>query len=55
MRLSRVLAFVCVMASAVSAAAQTKFTGKCNQGKPDTNYVVPVGDKAPLRNNGTNF
>ena len=41
----RALVFVCVMATAVSAAAQTKFTGKCSQGKPDPNYVVPVGDK----------
>ena len=43
--IARVLVFVCVMGIAVSAAAQTKFTGKCNQGKPDPNHVVPVGDK----------
>jgi hypothetical protein len=45
-QISRGLVFLCVMASAVSAAAQTKFTGKCSGGKPDTNYVVPVGDRA---------
>src|SRR5439155_1202908 len=27
-----------------SAEAQTKFSGTCNQGKPDPNYMLPVGD-----------
>ncbi|HYT74598.1 MAG TPA: hypothetical protein VEL79_07615 [Vicinamibacterales bacterium] len=35
-----------VLAMAASAEAQTKFTGTCNQSKPDPNYMVPVGDKA---------
>jgi hypothetical protein len=35
-----------VLAMAASAEAQTKFTGSCNQSKPDPNYMVPVGDKA---------
>jgi hypothetical protein len=35
-----------VLAMAASAEAQTKFTGTCNQSKPDPNYTVPVGDKA---------
>jgi hypothetical protein len=35
-----------VMAMAVSAGAQSKFSGKCTQGKPDPNYTVQVGDKA---------
>jgi hypothetical protein len=42
----RLLVFGCVLASAASASAQSKFTGKCSQGKPDPNYVVPVGDRA---------
>lgn len=47
MRLSlRLLAFGCVLASAVSASAQTKFTGKCSQGKPDPNHVMRVEDGA---------
>jgi len=35
-----------VVAMAVSAGAQSKFSGKCNQSKPDPNYTLPVGDKA---------
>src|SRR6266542_3229835 len=42
----RLLVFGCVLASAASASAQSKFTGKCSQSKPDPNYVVPVGDRA---------
>ena len=42
----RVLGCVCVCAIAASASAQTKFAGKCSQGKPDPNYTVPVGDNA---------
>lgn len=34
-----------MLAITVSAMAQTKFEGKCSQGKPDPNYTVPVGDK----------
>jgi hypothetical protein len=33
-----------VIATASSAAAQSKFSGKCNQGKPEPNYTLPVGD-----------
>jgi hypothetical protein len=40
----RLLVFGCVLASALSASAQTKFTGKCSQGKPDPNHVLPVDD-----------
>jgi hypothetical protein len=47
MRLTaRLLVFGCVLASAASATAQNKFSGKCSQGKPDPNYVVPIGDGA---------
>lgn len=35
-----------VMFMAASAGAQTKFSGKCNQSKPEPNYMVQVGDKA---------
>ena len=35
-----------VIATVTSAGAQTKFSGKCNQQKPDPNYTVPVGDRA---------
>jgi hypothetical protein len=35
-----------VIATATSAGAQTKFSGKCSQPKPDPNYTVPVGDRA---------
>jgi hypothetical protein len=41
----RLLVFGCVLASAVSASAQTKFTGKCSQGKPDPNHVIKVDDR----------
>jgi hypothetical protein len=41
----RLLVFGCVLASATTVAAQEKFTGKCSQGKPDPNYVLPVGDR----------
>ncbi len=34
-----------VLALAASAEAQTKFSGTCNQTKPDPNYMLPVGDK----------
>jgi hypothetical protein len=40
----RLLVFGCLVGSAANAAAQTKFTGKCSQGKPDPNYVMKVGD-----------
>ena len=33
------------LAMAASAEAQTKFSGTCNQSKPEPNYTVPVGDK----------
>ena len=33
-----------VLAMAASAEAQTKFSGICNQKKPDPNYTLPVGD-----------
>lgn len=33
-------------ATASGAAAQTKFSGKCNQQKPDPNYTMPIGDRA---------
>jgi hypothetical protein len=36
---------VAVLAITASAGAQTKFAGKCNQGKADPNYTLPVGDK----------
>jgi hypothetical protein len=42
----RVLVFGCVLATAASAAAQTKFAGKCSQGKPDPNHVLKVDDRA---------
>jgi hypothetical protein len=35
-----------VIAMAASAAAQNKFSGTCNQGKPEPNYTLTVGDKA---------
>jgi hypothetical protein len=35
-----------VMAMAASAGAQSKFSGKCTQGKPDPNYTIQVVDKA---------
>ena len=41
----RLLVFGCVLASAVSASAQTKFTGKCSQGKPDPNHVLKVDNR----------
>ncbi len=47
MRLTlRLLVFGCVLASAANATAQTKFTGKCSQGKPDPNHVIRVDDGA---------
>jgi hypothetical protein len=42
----RLLVFVCALASATNALAQTKFTGKCSQGKPDPNHVLKVDDRA---------
>ena len=41
----RLLVVGCVLASAASAAAQSKFVGKFSQGKPDPNYTVAVGDR----------
>jgi hypothetical protein len=41
----RLLVLGCVLASAASAAAQSKFVGKCSQGKPDPNHVVVVDDR----------
>src|SRR3974377_2107565 len=35
-----------VMAMWVGAGAQSKFSGKCSQGKPDPNYMIQVSDKA---------
>ena len=40
----RVLVVGCVLACAATAAAQSKFAGKCSQGKPDPNHVIEVGD-----------
>jgi len=34
----------CVCATATSAAAQSKFSGKCSQGKPDPNYMIAIDD-----------
>jgi len=34
-----------VIAMSASAGAQSKFSGKCNQGKPDPNYTAAVGDR----------
>jgi hypothetical protein len=42
----RVVVFGCVVASASTAMAQTKFAGKCSQGKPDPNHVLKVDDRA---------
>jgi len=42
----RLLVVGCVLATAASAAAQEKFSGKCSQGKPDPNHVIPVADRA---------
>src|SRR5262249_11968348 len=41
----RLFACACVCLIAVNASAQSKFSGKCSQAKPDPNYTVPVGDK----------
>ncbi len=43
---SRWLVFGCVLATAATATAQSKFSGNCSQGKPDPNHVIPVGDRA---------
>ena len=42
----RLLVFGCAFATAGNATAQTKFAGKCSQGKPDPNHVVRVADGA---------
>src|SRR4029453_14599835 len=42
----RLLVFGGGLATATSAAAQTKFAGKCSQGKPDPNHVLKVDDRA---------
>ena len=42
----RLLVFGCALATAATAAAQTKFVGKCSQGKPDPNHVIKVDDRA---------
>jgi hypothetical protein len=41
----RLFVLGCVLASAASAAAQTKFVGKFSQGKPDPNHVIVVDDR----------
>ena len=41
----RLLVVGCVLASAASAAAQSKFVGKFSQGKPDPNHVIVVDDR----------
>jgi hypothetical protein len=40
----RSLVFGCVLTTAVTASAQTKFSGKCSQGKPDPNHIMRVDD-----------
>jgi hypothetical protein len=40
----RLVVFGCVLGTAASAAAQTKFAGKCSQGKPDPNHMIKVDD-----------
>ena len=42
----RLLAMGCVLATAAGAAAQDKFSGKCSQGKPEPNHMIPVADRA---------
>jgi hypothetical protein len=34
-----------VTSLAIGAGAQSKFSGKCSQGKPDPNYMIQVPDK----------
>ena len=41
----RLLVLGCVFATATSAAAQTKVTAKCSQGKPDPNHVIVIDDR----------
>jgi hypothetical protein len=45
-RMSWFMVCAFIVAMAASAGAQSKFSGKCNQSKPDPNYTVQVGDKA---------
>ena len=45
-RTSWLILGVVAISMAASAGAQTKFSGKCNQGKPDPNYTLAVGDRA---------
>jgi hypothetical protein len=45
-KIFRLVVFGCVVASASTAMAQTKFAGKCSQGKPDPNHVLKVDDRA---------
>jgi hypothetical protein len=42
----RLMVFGCLFASAANATAQTKFAGKCSQGKPDPNHEIKVDDRA---------
>lgn len=37
--------FVVVVMMALTAGAQSKFSGKCSQGKPEPNYMIEVPDK----------
>ena len=39
-----ILALGCVCATASGAAAQSKFSGKCSQGKPDPSYMIAIND-----------
>ena len=41
----RSLVLGCVFATATSAAAQTKVTAKCSQGKPDPNHLIVIDDR----------
>jgi hypothetical protein len=42
----RLVVFGCLLGTAAIVTAQTKFTGKCSQGKPDPNHVLKVDDRA---------
>ena len=43
--LAGLLVLGCVFATATGAAAQSKFSGKCSQGKPDPNYTITIDDR----------
>jgi hypothetical protein len=44
-KIFRLIVFGSVLACASTAMAQTKFAGKCSQGKPDPNHVLKVDDR----------